>query len=48
MIAAAFFLFGVVSGIAFLAVCIAWDRPAPTPAPDLRDFDANLSAKWRD
>ena len=33
MIAAAFFLFGVVAGIAFLAVCIAWDRQAATPAP---------------
>lgn len=34
MIAAAWFLLGVVVGIAFLAVCIAWDRQtvAPTPA----------------
>lgn len=56
MIAAGFFLLGVVVGIAFLAACLAWDRANPAlpmdtlgaaPAPDAPDLDANLNARWQ-
>ena len=33
MTAAVMFLFGVIVGITFLAVCNAWDRQAAQPAP---------------
>jgi hypothetical protein len=50
MIAAAY-LVGVASGIAFLAVCLMWDRgnaelDALLAEDDRPDYDANLKARW--